>query len=102
RRALGVVLGIQIREELANRKRRAVDLLLVDRLGKSHVQPRLGRLLPDLAAEELAELHQVCSVAFDGVVGEVLLELQILEELLDERRMILRLLRLRLWGDARL
>ena len=40
--------------------------------------------MTDLAGQELAELDQVCTIALDGVVAEVFLELKIVEKLLNE------------------
>jgi hypothetical protein len=89
RRALRVVLRVQVREELADLERLGLHLLLVQarrRLGEDDVERRIGVVLPDLAGQELPELNQVGAVALDGVVGEMLLEPQVVQELLDERR----------------
>ena len=50
----------------------------------SAFSPAAGRALTDLAGQELAELDQVGTIALDGVVAEVFLELQVVEKLLDE------------------
>ena len=79
RRALGVVLTVEIVQELADGERVALDVPLIGVLTRAGLAS-----LADLAGQELAELDQVGAVALDGVVAEVLLELEVVEKLLDE------------------
>lgn len=87
--ALGVVLTVEVRQELADRQRFTLEQLLVDRDVGAAEAGRLGVFAADLATEELGKLRQVGAIALDGVVAEMLLELEILEKLPDKRREIL-------------
>src|SRR5205085_879194 len=85
RRALGVILPVEISEEFADGHRLALDLLFIKGL---HRDPRWrgadNAIGSDHAAEELAELNQVGAVTLDGVITEVPLQFQIVQKLADK------------------
>ena len=88
RGALGVVLSVQVIQKLAHRDRFAAGQLLVDALCIRLGGRGAGVRLTNLPAEELCELDQVRTVAFDGVVAEVLFKLQIVQKLPNQRRKV--------------
>jgi len=85
RGGLGVVLAVEIGQELADNNRLAADLFLVDLPGCDGGFGRGVIGVADQAGEELPELDEIGAVALDGVIAEVSLELEVVEELLDQR-----------------
>src|SRR5207302_339945 len=105
RRALGVVLAVEVGQELTDDQRLAAKRTLVNLLWR-HSRGHLisgngGSRRSDLAAEELAKLDQVSAVAFDRIVAEMLLQSQIVQELSDQRGEVF-FVRGRLLRDGRL